>query len=185
MLRETGVLVGYSNFWLGVRGGQRDQVLKSLGLESTGEWSDPCDTLQGVGLPTGWYLVISNFYDPQLRLPKTLMAASKDTEVVTCGFEEHSMESTASGWRDGVCTWSIEHNLNRGTWHLITTGSLPAEFAAIRDRQISKQQAAGGGNSGVDHIYEIAIALAQSATGFCHDRIPMDADLRCENLRWI
>jgi hypothetical protein len=57
-----------------------------------------------------------------------------------------------------------------GIDHLEVKGDPPAPFSEIKDGQCSKQLSAGGSKAGVDYIFDIPVDLAQSLTGYRHDR---------------
>ena len=66
----------------------------------------------------------------------------------------------------------MAHFADNGIYHLQEEGNLPEQYAAIRERFIKEQDEDGGKKSKTDHILSVPIELAQSITGFVHDRDP-------------
>ena len=164
--------MGFSLEWIAVKGSERNSVLNTLGLRGTGERQEiPESDITGANLPAGWYMVVANHGYPSLMEEKMLARVSVGAEVVTCFVEEHVMCSCAQGWRNGLQIWLVMHEAGTGGIdHLETKGELPPVFSAIRDRQRSKQQAAGGSKAGDDYIFDIPVELAHTLTGYRHDQ---------------
>jgi hypothetical protein len=162
--------MGYSQSWLAVKGKTPAAVLEVLGLRGTGTHEEIAESpLVGAGLPSGWYLVVTDRSGHPLTRDTVLQRLSAGCEVVTGDVEEHVMVSVATGWKDGQSVWSVVHDAQRDMEHLETQGDLPAAFGGIRDKLLSKQQAAGGRKTDVDYIFDVPVELAQSLTGYRHD----------------
>ncbi len=162
--------MGFSLSWLGVKGVPPDVVLEALGLGGTGGRDEVPDApLNGVELPGAWYLVIANRQPPEFFQESVLQRLSTIGEVVICFVEEHVMCSSATGWKHGRTMWSVLHDAQRDIEHLEAAGDLPSTFAAIRERLLASQQAAGGRTANVDYIFEVPVVLAEALTGYRHD----------------
>jgi hypothetical protein len=92
---------------------------------------------------------------------------SKGASLIACYVNETVMNSYAQEWVNGVERWSVFHDLNQGTKHLETSGSLPVEIQPIRDRCFSRQDEAEGGK--VDYIFDIPIDLFVALGGIRYD----------------
>jgi hypothetical protein len=163
--------MGFSLSWLAIRGKPAVRLFDELGIRGTGTFEEIFESpLTGATLPGGWYLLISNHDGPDLLNDQILKRLSSGCDVVSCFIEEHVMCSAASGWKDGREVWSILHVSAEGIEHLEARGDLPAMFVPIRDRLRSQQEAAGGRDSDVDHIFDVPVEVAREVTGFRHDQ---------------
>jgi hypothetical protein len=88
--------------------------------------------------------------------------------VITCTVEEHVMFSESSGWRDGKSLWLVTHKADDGPG-LEATGSLPPQYASIRDHFTALQQAENDAEAEVDYLFEIPVELARSFAAYKHD----------------
>ena len=160
--------MGYALSWAAVRGGSADAVHTILELDLTGAREEvPESKVVGVGLPTGWYLVMFNRNAIKAKFLERLSLLG---EVVYCFVEDHVMLSVASGWLAGGLRWSVTHDCEKGRFHLQVEGQPPPNFDVIRDRLIAQQNAEGGEKSDTDYIYDIPAELARELTGFRHDQ---------------
>jgi len=105
---------------------------------------------------------------PFLGAP-VLERLSAGCEVLTCTVEEHVMFSEATGWRNGKRLWLVTHKGEDGPIDITAEGALPAEYASIRDRFVSQQDAEGGAEAEVDFLFEIPVVLVQTFVGYKHD----------------
>ena len=96
---------------------------------------------------------------------KLLLGASAAT-LLACYANETYMESLATSWANGQGKWYVHHNRQQGIRHLEATGSLPPEFAPIRDSLLSKQHA----SDDVDYLFDIPVELVRKLGGFTYDR---------------
>jgi hypothetical protein len=166
--KNEGLNVGYSLAWLAIKGKAPEAIRDGLGLYRTGAQQPfPEPNVTAATLLNGWYLIVAD--DVHVASDAVLEAMTRECEAVTCFVEEHTMLSTAAGWRNGNLIWAVTHNSQHGIDHLEIQGELPSGFASIRDEQFSKQHAAGWVKPGVDYIFEIPVELAASLTGFKHD----------------
>jgi len=165
-------VMGASLSWLAIRGKSPQTVRAELGLRTAGRRERyPESPLTGAKLPGGWYLLVENHrLKNQYVRDSVLTRLSTDCEVITCMVEEHVMCSEAAGWNDGVKTWSVIHEAEKGDKDLRTEGDMPAVFAAIRDRLIGEQ------DEQVDYLFEIPVELAESLTGYRHDAALSESD---------
>jgi hypothetical protein len=162
--------MGYSLSWVAVKGKSVEEVLKALGLKHTGVYEEISESqYTGAQLPGGRYQVISNRGE-DLACDKALGLVSAGCEVIAGFVEEHVMVSSAALWKDGKMVWSVVHDAQQGIEHLKAEGALPPEFAFIRDAKTTAQQADGGREAGVDHIFDVPVDLAEALTGYRYDK---------------
>ena len=96
---------------------------------------------------------------------------SADCEVVAATVEEHVMVSSAECWRSGRRLWSVAHDSQSSADHLVESGSPPASFQAIKDRLFAAQSKEKADDPmRVDHLFDAPLELAESLTGFKHDK---------------
>jgi len=159
--------MGYSLSWAALKGGNLQTACAALGLRATGKREEIAESkIDGVQLPTGWYVVQ---FDRTEMEDRELARLSRSGEVVCCFVEDHVMVSWASGWREGNKIWSVVHNCENGLFHLRIEGDAPAALKGIAERLVSEQQAAGGEKADVDNVYDVAAELAKELTGYRHD----------------
>jgi hypothetical protein len=162
--------MGYSQSWLAVRGKTPAAVLEALGLRGTGTREEIAESpIVGAELPTGWYLIVTDRSGHRLTRDAVLQRLSAECEVVAGDVEEHVMVSVAVGWKGGERAWSVVHDAQRDIEHLEAEGELPSIFAAIHHELRSKQQAAGGRDADVDHLFDAPVELARALTGYRYD----------------
>lgn len=160
--------MGWSLSWAAVRGGTREMACTSLRLRAVGRREEvPESNIEGVQLPTGWYLVL---YNRNELADSELARFSRWGEVVSCFVEDHVMFSRASGWQQGKRIWSVTHDCEKGRFHLEVDGNPPAEHKDVAKRLLAEQRAAGGEQADVDYVYDIPAELAKAVTGFRHDQ---------------
>lgn len=164
--------MGFRLSWLCVVGKAADRVFHDLGFRATGEKVRHLDSeLTAQRRPDGSCIVI--WYDDRTQLiePARLRKTSSGAAVVACHVHEGIMHSYASGWRDGVQAWSVEHVSDRGKVDLAVGGTPPAIFPKIRDDLLTQQKTAPRGPFQVDCIWEIPVELCWQLTQFRHDRV--------------
>lgn len=160
--------MGYALSWAALKGGNPQTACAALGLRATGKHEEIAESkIDGVQLPTGWYVVQ---FDRTEMEDRELARLSRSGEVVCCFVEDHVMVSWASGWRKGKKVWSVAHDCEKGRFHLDIQGAAPAELEGIAERLIAEQQAAGGEKADVDHVYDVPTELAKELTGYRHDQ---------------
>ena len=79
------------------------------------------------------------------------------------------MFSDATGWQNGKRLWRVTHKGEDDPKGILAEGTLPAEYASIRDDFISRQDAEGGEKADVDFLFEIPVVLAQTFVDYKHD----------------
>jgi hypothetical protein len=172
--------MGFSLAWIGVKGEDPQLILDRLHFRSTGKFEE-CPDSPFYSLTLGdWYIVIADRSQVEPILNANPTRISFDCDLVFCQVEEHVMYSAAGHWRDTKQKWFLTHNPEDGVDSLKEEGNLPPEYAAIRDRNRALQQAevqeneaeseAGENESEVDYIFEIPVEVAESITGFRHDK---------------
>lgn len=171
--------MGYAQAWVAVRGLAPDVLLARLGLRATGRReSFPDAPYLAIDLPSGWYVVIDNYW----RAGETwcgnlaLKRVSVGCDAVAGSVEERVMHSSLSSWTDGRCNWSILHDSERAEDHLEVVGSPPPPFDEIRSRLVESQRAEDEVNRersqfglGTDYVFDVPVELGHAVTGYRHD----------------
>lgn len=158
--------MGYSLSWIAVYGRDKASVLETLGLEEVQHDPRSRRSLMSIAeLPTGWVLLLCDRSDEGVKPPwhKTL---SRGGRTVGVSVEEHVMHSKAVGYADGVMSWQVEHDCEKGENHLEAQGKPPAEFAEIKSRLMAKQEAHG---ESPDYLFDGPADLGHTITGYRHD----------------
>jgi hypothetical protein len=173
--------MGFSLFWLAIKGASADDACAALGLTRAGGDSPyPDHTYSGAALPTGWYLVVGNDEGYEALLGKDMQALSGAHDVVACEVEEHVMFSSAASWHEGKRIWRLAHDSDKGIEHLDAEGQLPDDYETVR-QEFSAEQAE---EEDVDYIFEIPLELARRLAGFKHDEVEVDGqDVSFEELK--
>ena len=141
-----------------------------LSLRATGVPDEVFESpICGGALEGGWYLVIGNRCDHRVIAPSLLEVISQAHDLVACSVEEHVMFSSAAGWRNGECEWSIVHDASNGIADLQATGEPPSSYETYKTERLAEQEANGGESSDVDYVFEIPLDVARDLTGFKHD----------------
>jgi hypothetical protein len=154
--------------WVAVKGAKTEAAVSALGLKRTNRREEiPESDINGVELPTGWYLVLFNRQEISDRV---LQKVSRLGESVYCFVEDHVMFSCASGWENGARTWSVVHDCEKGKYHLEISGMAPSSLKEIQSRLVSELDHAGGEKADVDYLYDAPAELARHLTGFRHDQ---------------
>jgi hypothetical protein len=125
-------------------------------------------------LRPGWFAIMMLGREDATDGKVDLAQLSKGAEVLASFVEEHVMVSVAALWREGSKIWSVEHDAQEGPRHLVVSGELPAEMAAIIDEAKSSQDAEDKGDAEVDFIFDAPVDIAQRLTGFRYDRDDVD-----------
>jgi len=158
--------MGCSQSWVAIKSIAAESALNCLGFEIGASAEEAEATrFQGAQLPGGWYIVIIGRCSYESIRKEKLGELSVGRDVLAGDVEEHVMVSTAAGWRDGKEVWCVVHDAQQGINHLTTRGCPPAEFSAIRERQMAKQKAAGT-DADVDYIFDIPVDLTRAITGY-------------------
>jgi hypothetical protein len=157
--------------WLAVRAAAKDAVLQALGLEETSKRDEvPAESpVTGAALANGWYVVVFDRYGHEQVDDGTLRRFSEDGEVVAGAAEEHVMCCFSCGWRSGRRVWWAMHDAQVGIDNLEIEGEMPAGFDEIRRERLDQQSAEGGGEAGVDHVFDIPLETGKRVAGFSYD----------------
>lgn len=163
--------MGASLSWFAVKNCDLDTTLSELGWEYDG--GPDADVPRGVGvgvLPGGWSLLVFNRSLDQAFDPETT-ALSRHGPAVACAIEEHVMFQDARGYSEGVETWRITHDPNKGTslYHLDISGEPPESLTSLREAAIAQQDTEGGDDANVDYIADVPLLVAKGLCGFKHD----------------
>lgn len=166
--------MGFSISWIAVSGKTQANILQSLSLVDTSETDEANESpVSGAQLPGGWYLLFLNdFAHPFIR-PPLLQQLSAQCKVLVCQVEEHVMASAACMYENGVKTWSVSHESENGIYHLAKEGSLPTSLDQLHAELKASQDAEGGVDAEVDHIFDVPVALAAAICGYRHDRVEL------------
>ena len=82
------------------------------------------------------------------------------------------MCSTAAHWVDGAERWFVAHDSEDGLTSLEVIGSPPAALKPIHAKQMALQE----GETEVDYVFDVPLALVESFVGFRHDGAFDDAN---------
>lgn len=146
-----------------------DDLAQAMGLVARGGAADQPDGDWWAARLTesGWTLLWAEDERFGHMAEARIAALSCRADVVVCEINETVMYSSATLWRDGAVLWRVGHRGDGEDVHDLTvTGAPPDGLAAIRARQVARQQA---GDGQVDYIFDIPVELAASLTGFRHD----------------
>lgn len=177
--------MGFSISWLAIRGTSAHDACENLGLIRSGEFDEFFDyRISGSALPTGWYLIVFKGTNHKLIRKDNVEKLSGSHDLIVCDIEEHVMYCSAAYWRNGSRVWNVEHDAQKGMYHLEAEGQLPPKFENIWRDCLAEQDAEGGEDAEVDFVFEIPTKLAKEFTGFKHDEALAEANqLTCENLQ--
>jgi len=130
--------MGLSQNWIAVRDGDEDALLRELGLTRCGEGSWEIRLKYACGrLPNGWLVFTADRM--AFKLDELLPRLSVDRDVLAGEIEEHITYSRLVAFRDGVRSWSVVCNPERGDRRLVVEGEPPEPFNKICE-EISLQQ---------------------------------------------
>jgi hypothetical protein len=188
-----GARIGYLPFmgsldsrsWLGVRGKTTESILADLELKA----SDTPVTrrgsfaIEGAMADNGWYLIVAHGYGHRLIQEPMLARLSAACEVLTCTCEERSLESKATGWRDGKRLWTIGYAGEDNPNEVVAEGDLPIGFAPLKQEQVAKSEAEDAGDLLLDPLFEIPLELFHRAVGYRPDEPSRAFDGRFVDLR--
>ena len=164
--------MGFALSWLAVKGKPVADILRELRLRPTGtqglEGEEPFASAQS---DAGWFLIVMNGAEHHFLASDVIGPLSAGCEVMTCTVEEHVMFSESAGWKDGRQLWRVRHEGENGPVGLEEEGTLPPEYASIRDRLTRQQVSEGGATADVDYLFEIPVVLVQAFVGYKHDEI--------------
>ncbi|HVS35394.1 MAG TPA: hypothetical protein VMS17_07400 [Gemmataceae bacterium] len=159
--------MGFRVQLIAVTGKEPHAVQRAFGVSATGQREEIAESpVVGAAMLNGAYLLYIN--DPDRIVPQDEVFArlSKGASLVACYANETVMNSYACGWANGVERWSVFHDAQQKIKHLETSGTLPPEFQAIRDRLFAQQDA----DNGADFIFEIPVELFAAVGGIRYDQ---------------
>ena len=163
--------MGWSSSWIAIQGCEKDELLKYLNLEETGEKAFPGDGSVPFcvsELPGKWMVVFSEDFD--WASPSRVLEMSKLGLTLGCQFEDRvAMTSAVCAARAGVELWRVFHNSEQSIYRLDVTGNPPEELAAIRDQLFQEQEHGGGEDSDADYVHDVPLELAKAVCGYRHD----------------
>jgi hypothetical protein len=158
--------MGFRVQLIAVTGKEPHAVQRGFGVSAKGQREEIAESpVVGAALPNGAYLLYIN--DPDRIVPEDEVYArlSKGASLVACYANETVMNSYACGWTNGVEQWSVFHDAQQEIKHLETSGTLPPQFQAIRDRLFAQQDA----DDGADFIFDIPVELFAAVGGIRYD----------------
>lgn len=152
--------VGFRVQLIAVIGEDPSAVQSSYGVVPTGRHQElPESPVVGVVLPNGAYLLFIN--DEIAPNDEVFARLSERASLVAFYANETNMESYVCAWAEGKRRWAVHHDSHQGLKHLETTGALPEEFPAIRDRLLAQQ----GDTEDTDFVFDIPLELFVAAGG--------------------
>jgi hypothetical protein len=162
--------MGYAITWCEIREEAAERFLEELGLSATGDFEElPESPVSMAKLDTGWRVIWINEYAPTFLALNAVERLSKTRDVLLCLVEEHVMASSSEMWFGGKCQWRLSHQGENGPKGIELEGKVPECTAGIREEMERAQEANGGDNAEVDHMFEIPLKVAQQLVGFKHD----------------
>lgn len=153
--------MGLSISWVAVRGMFRADVLAVLDMVDTDRPAP--DYPAGVGLADGghgWLVLLSD--DLDFASPELLAKLSAGGVAVGGQEEDRVMFSQARGFSNGVQTWCITHDSEKGLRHLDVIGEPPAAFAAVLAKVAAEQDEEP---DGPDFFFEAPLEAAAAVCG--------------------
>jgi hypothetical protein len=161
--------MGKSLAWIVVESGDAAAIARALSVKRTGSQGQRHRMpLAGRRLDDG-YLIVAGSVDHPAFNRRKLAALAGLASFTFCEAEEHLMWSSAERWERGRKIWSVTHRGEDSPLDLRTSGSLPAEFAALESAALERQQAEGGATAGVDLVFDVPLDLARSQTSLHPD----------------
>ncbi len=159
--------MGFRVLLIAVSGKEPAEIHRDLGVVPTQEFEEIAESpVTGATLPSGDYLLYIN--DDAMIVPNDKLFArlSKGAKLLACYVNETCMESLATHWENGKSKWRVHHDSEQGLDHLHTTGTLPPQFSAIRDRLLAQQR----GDAESDYVFDIPVELVRELAGFRYDQ---------------
>ena len=163
--------MGYAISWIAFKDKTGPQAAEMLALSCSGEFDEvPEGMFSGTLLDRGWYVVVIDKFGHAFVSDSSLRRLSASGTVVAAVIEEHVMFCSAQEWNGGKVIWKVSHESEKGLRHLEEQGSLPEEYASIKQRLLAEQQREDQGAKEVDYVFEVPLQLAESIAGFKHDK---------------
>ena len=164
--------MGYAISWIAFKDKTAAGVQECLSLVPTGKIEDMPEGMFSATKLGSWYLVFIDRHAHEFVGESMLQKLSVDCEVVAATVEEHVMFSSAEYWSSGKRVWSVVHDAQVSTEHLVEAGSLPASFLPIKERLFAAQKNERDDDEmKVDHIFDAPLELAETLVGFKHDKV--------------
>jgi hypothetical protein len=145
-----------SGVWTAIRGKDRAEVLRELGLHVAGVQGG--GALVGRQLSSGWYVITVSLRFAEDPCAPVLAKLSSGCEVVTFGEVESTGYKEAAGWKDGSRAWSVTCDPDQGD-KLMIEGVPPAVLDSVLRADTEEARAA---------LYDV-LELSKSLTGFRPD----------------
>lgn len=160
--------MGFSVYWIAVKGISKANVLTRLKFRETDEvdeWNEAPFSWSEIA--TGWIIITSNENDSLFLESAT--ALSLGAELLLCQVEESAMYSTISYFENGREVWNVTHNGQESISDLSVQGTPPPACAEIEENLTNQQKQDATGS--VDYLFDLPIELAARITGYRHDQI--------------
>ena len=165
--------MGYRLSWLAARGLTRAAMLEPFGLRDTGVPDEANEAAFSIAaLTTGWTVLWSA--DEGFATDERAAALSRTAATLAVHVDETCMHSSAALFDAGAEQWRVRHEGDAVIEHLVTTGALPPDAAAVIADLQAQQAAENAGAAEVDFIFDIPLAVAASLCGFKHDVAEVD-----------
>ncbi|QDU11055.1 hypothetical protein [Gimesia aquarii] len=146
--------MGYRVLLIAVTGKDEETIHSEYRVTPTGQYEEIAESpVTGAFLPNGAYLLYVN--DDITPNEKVFARLSENAALLACYANETIMDCYVSSWFNGTEQWSVWHDAQQGLTHLETTGAVPDQLTAIRDRLFAEQN----GVTDTDYIFDIPIEL--------------------------
>jgi hypothetical protein len=148
-------------------------VLSHLQLVDTGEpdeWQQ--SPVFGASLPDGRYLLcFKDAFDPAVEVSR-MKRLSDGCEALDCQVLEGVMVNCAFMYVNSTRVWEVLHDADEGVDHLVVDGTPPAALQQIHAglQAAQDEQKQDDGDWGIDHLFEVPIALADAICGYRYNR---------------
>jgi hypothetical protein len=159
--------MGASLAYLVVQGKSKEKIWEELGLKLSQSQERPAfsrKVIEGVLTKSGGYLICD--YSWKVFDEEKLIKLSTNAELFAGEVDERVNISMASGWKDGVNTWSVRHDLDEGRTHLNVVGDPPEPFSQIKHTIFEQRKRE---LDCCDFIFDIPVDLFKALTGFSYD----------------
>lgn len=162
--------MGSSLTYVAAKGITREELWAELKLSPLSgeeakkiEWSHKQKI--GATLDSGWYVIVD--LSEHLQKQNELLARlSAKCDILIGSIEEHVMDARVTCWQNGKKLWEVIHNAETSDDHLQVMGTPPKEFGSIKAQAIEQAKE----DDGVDHYFEIPVALFEQLTGYRYDQ---------------
>ena len=164
--------MGFRLSWIAFGDTSLEVAAEAFGL-AVGEGTAEMPEFDASGLALdGWSLLIFDRVNDRLTKAEEISNLSAGRDVIVVHVNETVMYVSAERWRDGVRVWSVSHDSDKGGRHLDVEGAPPAEFAVLREKWFTEQDAQDAQKDDpfrADYVFEIPVELAELDTGYRHD----------------